>query len=438
MKAQALFHNEEFQIIESDQGRHLFVVNGSKLYDLPPDLHIDRDNYEEIFDSLKENLTSERYIGTTPLSPPKLAALSLNVAQGCNLSCSYCYADEGKFSKHSRLMQSEISFQSIDRLFAEAEEGATVTVGFMGGEPLLNRELLHESTKYASRKAQETGRKVKFSVTTNGTLLKEEDVRLFMDYPYNVTISLDGPAHFHNLLRKTHSGKGSYDAILKKMELFDRIGRPEHLSARSTITPKNTGLPEALDHLISLGFDDVGFSPVLVSPNPQLAFEQEDFDRFLQEMIQCGETAVEKLVKGERYPFSNLETALFEIHRGSHRPYPCGAAAGYMSVNAEGEFYACHRLIDDQDFFMGNLTDGLEHEARKQLLEEKFVDKIEPCKSCWARYLCGGGCYHEVKARERIACNYIKGWLTFCLSAYSKILSENPSYFDSKKKKHHG
>jgi uncharacterized protein len=41
--------------------------------------------------------------------------------------------------------------------------------------------------------------------------------------------------------------------------------------------------------------------------------------------------------------------------------------------------------------------------------------------SCWARYLCGGGCHHEVIARGRPACDYIRGWLHYCLGAYLRL-----------------
>lgn len=62
----------------------------------------------------------------------------------------------------------------------------------MGGEPLLNRQLIHHITRYASQRGQETRHKVRFSLTTNGTLVTEEDAALFAEYRFNVSVSLDG------------------------------------------------------------------------------------------------------------------------------------------------------------------------------------------------------------------------------------------------------
>jgi hypothetical protein len=47
-----------------------------------------------------------------------------------------------------------------------------------------------------------------------------------------------------------------------------------------------------------------------------------------------------------------------------------------------------------------------------------------------ARYLCGGGCHHEVIARGRPACDYIRGWLHYCLQAYVRLSSRHANLFD--------
>ena len=135
--------------------------------------------------------------------------------------------------------------------------------------------------------------------------------------------------------------------------------------------------------------------------------------------------------RGETYPFSNFETALHEIHRGSHRPYPCGAGAAYLSASAEGGLYACHRLVAVPEFAMGDIKTGSDRARRSAHIERSHVDHMTPCKGCWARYLCGGGCYHEVAKRGRIGCDYIRGWLAFCLRGYAELSTARPNYFDA-------
>ena len=85
------------------------------------------------------------------------------------------------------------------------------------------------------------------------------------------------------------------------------------------------------------------------------------------------------ILGGQRYPFANMINALREIRRGTHRPYPCGAGAGYLGVSAEGDLFARHRSVGDD-----------------------------------------GGCHHEVIRRGRPACDFIRGWLQYCIAAVAR------------------
>ena len=80
-------------------------------------------------------------------------------------------------------------------------------------------------------------------------------------------------------------------------------------------------------------------------------------------------------------------------------------------------------------YALGSLTEGLDRVARSRFLEARHVDGQEPCRSCWARYLCGGGCHVEVIAAGRTGCDYIRGWLDYCLSVYDELLNESPDLF---------
>jgi uncharacterized protein len=375
---------------------------------------------------------SRPWIDGTPPAPPPVRSLSLNVAQICNMACGYCYADAGRFGGRARLMRDEVARAAIDRLVEESEPGASLVLGFMGGEPLVHRELVHEAVRYGARAAARGGRSMRFSITTNATLVRPEDARLFAEFPFSVQVSLDGDRATNDAARPMRDGTGSYDRIVGGIRLLQEAGRPGLLAGRVTVSPRTGDLLPILDHLLGLGFDEVGFAAVVVAPSPEWAFGPDEFRVFLDRMIACGRKALGELRAGRAYAFANFETALGEIHRGSHRPYPCGAGAAYLSVNAEGRLFACHRLVDDPAFAMGDVQAGSDREARARHLARRHVDRQEPCRSCWARYLCGGGCYHEVSRRGRPGCDYIRGWLDFCLGAYAELSAARPDYFDGR------
>jgi uncharacterized protein len=185
------------------------------------------------------------------------------------------------------------------------------------------------------------------------------------------------------------------------------------VSARVTVTPSNLELRRTLDEFIGAGFHNVGFSPMLAAPNGTGEMQADDLETMLGEMIDCGQAYERHVLAGRRYPFANMMNAMRELQRGTHRPYPCGAGAGYLGVSADGDLAACHRFVGDEEGRWALWRPASTVNARR-IGWPCATHRQEPCRSCWARYLCGGGCHHEVIRRGRPACDYIRGWLHYC------------------------
>ena len=413
-------------VIDDEVGaRHLFVVDGSRLYELDHDT-ADRMTSAvgdgRAFDELTRlGLMGAPLVDDEPLVAPPVRAVSLAVAQKCNLGCTYCYAQQGDFGMESRLMSLEEAERAIDLVLADAERGDHVSVAFMGGEPLVNRDVVHAATEYAAGRSATAGVELRLSITTNGTLLDARDVELFERHGFAVTVSIDGDRDTHDALRPFRNGRGSYDRVLARVRpLLERQHRMQ-VSARVTVTPSNVAIDGIVDELLRLGFHSVGVSPMLASPSGTGQVEATDLVTLLDHMIAAGRTYERHTLAGRRYAFANMANAMREIDRGTHRPYPCGAGAGYVGVAAGGELSACHRFVGDDVGRMGSLDSGIDTAERAAWLRDRHVHRQEPCASCWARYLCGGGCHHEVIHRGRPACDYIRGWLEYCIGAYARL-----------------
>jgi uncharacterized protein len=137
-------------------------------------------------------------------------------------------------------------------------------------------------------------------------------------------------------------------------------------------------------------------------------------------MIALARREVKALRRGSRLRFTNLAVALKQIHRGACSPYPCGAGGGYFSVGHDGAWYACHRAIGRDEFRLGD-NRGLDPRSREAFLAARHVDAQTDCRTCWARYLCSGGCHHEVASRTAQSCNFVREWLRFCLVTYCEL-----------------
>ena len=416
----------EAHLIDAGATRHLFVVDGSRLFDADASLFAAVDaalgvgSAEQLLERV--GLAGQPpAIDDTPLQGPKVHALSLAIAQKCNLGCTYCYAQQGEFGGAAKNMSQEAADQAVDLLLEDAAAGARLNLAFLGGEPLVNRKVLRETTLRAVRLAAARGVTLTFSITTNGTLVSEADGDFFEEHGFAVTVSLDGPKELHDAQRPYKSGAGSYDRVLRNLAPLLARQRRMQVSARVTVTPQNLDLRPTLDEFIRLGFHSVGFSPMLSSPTGRGEMQHDDLETMLGQMIECGREYERQMAAGRRYPFANMVNAMREIDKGTHRPYPCGAGAGYLGVSADGELAACHRFVGDEAGQMGSLAEGLDAARQNQWLADRHVHRQEPCNSCWARYLCGGGCHHETIQRGRPACDYIRGWLHYCLGAYLRL-----------------
>jgi uncharacterized protein len=428
--------SKDFYLFDTADGPHLLVVDGSQIFKIDGYLAGQLAQAGSDDGTARRVLTEyglglKRFIDNEPLVDPPVRALSLAVAERCNLGCTYCYAEGGSFGHGPRDMTWEIAEASIHRLFAEAKAGERVNLAFLGGEPLTNRSLIHRATELAARIAVERNIAISFSITTNGTLLNLEDCAFLERYAFSVTVSLDGIGLIHDRLRPTKGGRGSYDRVITNVQPFLTRQRRMQVSARVTVTPANLDLRDTLDHFINLGFHSVGFSPMLSAPTRRGEMQAPELQVLLDNMIACGREFERRIAANESYPFANMITALEEIHRGTHRPYPCGAGAGYFGVSASGGLFACHRFVGDEARSMGHVTHGIDRELQRRWLKDRNVDRQEPCHSCWARYLCGGGCHYEVIHRGRPACDYIRGWLDYVLGAYVRLSTLRPELFSS-------
>ena len=420
---------EDIHVFETDAGSFVLVADGSRVYSVDTETASLLKDSSSPGDLAGFGLGShERITNVAPTALP-IRSLSLAVAQKCNLGCTYCYAQEGSFGQEPRSMEHKIALDAVRLLFADARSGEKVNLTFLGGEPLLNRNLIRECTELGQSLSAASDVRICFSITTNGTLLSVEDGVFFEEHGFAVTVSLDGVGEIHDALRSYRGGQASYAKIIANVRPLLEMQRRMQVSARVTVTPRNLRLRETLDELLGLGFHSVGFSPMLHAPSGREEMHASDLQKMLEQMIDCGEEFERRTIGGERYAFANIATAIQEIHKGTHRPYPCGAGGGYFGVSAEGGLYACHRFVEDDKALFGDVRTGVSADTQARWLSERHVHTQTPCSSCWARYLCGGGCHHEVIHRGRPACHYIRGWLDYSLKAYVRLLNQRPEYF---------
>ena len=420
-----------FHRFRSALGDHVLVVPFSRIYDLEEDFsrRIDDDDHDALglMAALSTPAIGEAPLSLVPLPAPQ--SISLNVSSSCNLGCSYCYASRGGFGgAQSSVMSWEVARHAVENLIAGSDARGPVTIGFLGGEPFVNRRLIHRIVHHARRLGEIHRRDVRFSVTTNGTLLRDSDIRMLRDHAFAVTVSIDGGAAIQDARRPLASGtRGSFELLRERVSPLLADPGNCKIAARATVLPEEADLSERFSDILALGFTEVGLSPLRVVRGTH-TIADEHWRGYLAGLIEISMGELEGARHGGAIRLSNLSIALKQLHHGAASPFACGAGGGYFSVAADGKWYACHRAIGQEEYRLGD-SDGLDARRREQFLRKRHVHSQTDCQQCWARYLCSGGCHQEAAARSSSSCDFIREWLDFCLSAYCELNAARPDYF---------
>jgi uncharacterized protein len=377
-----------------------------------------------------------------PLTPVPLQTLVVNVTNQCNLSCTYCYEyGEDKIvdtenGTQPKFMSDATACESVDFALREARDNPTVHVTFFGGETLLNFPVLERTVAYARTRAAEAGKTVDFSLTTNATLLRPDIIDFLADNDIGVTISIDGPEDVQDRFRVFTNGLGSYDVAAPRIKALLARHRTRPIGARVTLTRQTLDIRRIYRHLTGdMGFWEVGFAPVTTAPQRDYAIGGEGFDTLLEQFRALAYEYRDAALDNRHHGFSNVRETLQELHQGHAKAYPCGAGMGLMGVSTAGDVALCHRFAGSEEHALGDVRGGVNWTRQQAFLDAHHIAGKTDCRTCWARPICAGGCYHEAHTRYGSTrspnlhyCEWIRGWTHTCLEIYGEIALGNPGF----------
>ncbi len=347
----------------------------------------------------EQGLLCDDALRLDPAPQQSISSLTLNVAHDCNLRCVYCFAGQGPYGGRVSRMDKATARHAIDVLFELSGEQESCHITFFGGEPLLNFSVIQFAIEYATQQAARCSKQVSFSITTNGTLLSKRVVAFFAQHQVGITVSIDGPKDVQDKLRcYASAAKSSYDLVAERVKTLRQIYH-RRLTARATVTHANPDIKTICNHLETMGFDRVFCIPVSTD-DETLALSSSD----IQKIGEAYEQLAAELPKAahDRQPFGyhGFSRCLARIHRAERRAYACGVGRSMMTVTPEGDIYPCHRFVGMEAFQLGNIFEPFDLiQANKQFVETTVSQRKE-CASCWARYLCGGHCLHDVAQED--------------------------------------
>lgn len=353
-----------------------------------------REALAEIDELVREGLLFSRDVLAGSYAPPEglVKAMCLHLAHDCNLRCRYCFAGQGDFGGSRGLMSPEVGRRALELLLELSGSRRHVEVDFFGGEPLLNFATMKELVEYGRKRADDAGKEIKFTVTTNAVLLNDRVGDYLRDNGFFVVLSLDGRPEVHDRMRTRPNGRGSYRHVVENvLSFFEAGGVPEYY-VRGTFTRYNLDFAEDVRHMVELGFDNVSVEPVVAPPEEDYALREEDVPRILEEYERLTRMLLELYRSGRRVHFFHFEVDLEGGPCLLKRLTGCGAGFQYVAVDPAGKIYPCHQLVGREEFLIGDVWEGIENTEVVNLFREAHVYNKEDCMKCWARFFCSGGC----------------------------------------------
>lgn len=320
-------------------------------------------------------------------------ALCLHIAHDCNLSCKYCFAEEGTYNgKPKELMSFEVGKQALDFLVANSGDRVNLEVDFFGGEPLMNFEVVKQLVEYGRSIEKAAGKNFRFTLTTNGMLLNDEVTEFCEKEISNVVLSLDGRKCVNDKMRPTRTGTGSYDIIVPKFQKFVEARGDKSHYVRGTFTRYNTDFTEDFKTMADLGFKQISIEPVVAGPEDDYAIREEDIPAICEQYDKLAVDLIERHKQGKPVNFFHF---MIDLEGGPcvyKRLSGCGSGTEYLAVTPNGDLYPCHQFVSYDEFKLGNVFDGIK---KTEVVDEFKLCNVyakDKCRDCFARFYCSGGC----------------------------------------------
>jgi uncharacterized protein len=364
----------------------------------------DRRNIENFFNDFRANSDQLRVTVLTTLQ--------------CNFACDYCLqGDHGDYNKTAAKMSMETAAKLADWTEArlDALKAKSFALTFFGGEPLLNMPVVYYLAERLWNACQARGVSMYASIVTNGLLLTPEIVDRLTPFGLGgVKITLDGDRDTHNRMRPLRGGQGTFDKILKNVQLVaDKVrvsigGNFDESSVES--------YPALIQFLREQEFADklqkVSFKPIIREQKPA---QPKGFIPLTPVSAAdgkpgkplngvCMTSAGAGVTKNstcdtcnfleEKTSFLREETmkAGFQTVDGVHMG-PCEIHKSHAhTIGPDGSLYACPGFATERGESTGHIDgrhDDLRTAAAKRF--EKIIGWHE-CNDCSFIPVCAGGC----------------------------------------------
>lgn len=345
------------------------------------------------------------------------------VTKNCVLNCSYCYVE----SKNKDIISLELVYKILNEIIEYNKSNTTII--WHGGEPLLaGIDFFKDVIQYLNHRFPTI--KISHKIQTSGLLITDDWVNFFKENDIGIGISLDAPKKFHDINRKTKTGKNSFELIENSIS---KLNNKDVKFGILTVITKHSinSATDIFGYFYSKKLD-FGFS-ILTPVNQKLlniAPSEQEYCEFYYEMLDLYLNQKEptiSVVPLMHHVMSLLLNKSVDFCANSEN-----CANDYLSFAPNGDTFACDRFVECKDTYFGNINVQKFDEILNSKNRMKFYDRSmfmkDKCSDCKYLNICFGGCPHESYVRHNslyeneFECNIYKKIFAFAEKRLTEFL----------------
>jgi uncharacterized protein len=185
---------------------------------------------------------------------------------------------------------------------------------------------------------------------------------------------------------------------------------------RGTFTHFNTDFTNDIFHMADdLGFAELSMEPVVADPDSPSALKEEDLPVIFEQYEILAKDMIRREREGKPITFYHY---MLDLEHGPciyKRISGCGSGTEYLAVTASGDLYPCHQFVNDPEYKMGDIWNGVTNTGLRDSFKLCNVYSRPECSDCWAKLYCAGGCaanaYHaagDIHGTYHMGCEIFK------------------------------
>ena len=247
-----------------------------------------------------------------------------------------------------------------------------MNIGWFGGEPLLEKELIRRVSHKLIAKVGENNYNA--SITTNGSLIDENTIELFNECKISsVQITLDGVEEQYNRIKNyINPDKFNYQTVIKNIERCCKNGI--FVTIRLNISKENYNDVRLVLAELGNKFCEyrkkmhVYVFPIMGNKNDSSLYSYDSPE--LKEAM--GEIYKQLFELGYKTSYKSLGFKVRPVHCSAFRYHS-------YSIDPDGNIFRCEHHLGQKEWAVGNVFNGVDENSPK-------------FKYCRILPMCQGGC----------------------------------------------